>query len=216
MSPVKFYVDAFWFSPYSFSVFVALNEKEIPYEVVEVALHKRENKTLEYRRASATGRIPAIQHEDFFLAESSAIVEYLDEAFASSDTIRLLPAPLQERAKARMIMAWIRSSRDLLPLIKERGTETMFYAKATLPLSESARQSAEKLLEVANFLIPEGQDALFSSWCIADSDLAFLLHRLLLNDYAIPAKLKRYAELHWQRPSTRKFVERSRPEFVPY
>ena len=34
-----------------------------------------------YRDRSLTAKVPALEHDDFWLAESSAIAEYLEEAF---------------------------------------------------------------------------------------------------------------------------------------
>src|SRR5262249_22128720 len=159
-------------------------------------------------RASITGRIPAIEHEGFWLAESSAIVEYLEDLFPAPRHQRLLPADLKDRARARMIMAWIRSSRDLLPLIKERSTATMFYEKAKEPLAPEASESAQKLVEVAELLIPQGRTQLFEEWSIADSDLAFCLCRLTMNGHATNAKIEKFVDAQWTRPSVKEFVER--------
>jgi glutathione S-transferase len=216
MAPFRLVMDSFWFSPYSFSAFVGLTEKGIPFEIQELALHKQENKTIEYRKSSITGRIPAIQHGEFWLAESGAIIEYLDDVLPTPSYKSLLPQKLEEKAKARMILAWIRSSRDLMPLITERSTETMFYERAKSPLSEAGQKSAEKLIEFANLLLSESSDFLFDSWCIADTDLAFALHRLILNHDPVPRHLKQYAEVQWQRPSAKAFIDRPRPDYVSY
>lgn len=216
MKLLKLYLDSFWFSPYSFAVFVALKEKGIAFDPIEVALHKKENKDLAYRKASVTGRIPAIQHGDFWLAESSAIIEYLEEAFGGLDYPSILPKSVEMRGKARMVLAWIRSSRDLMPLIQERSTATMFYERASSPLSQKGKESADKLIEVAGFLIPSGSENLFDGWSIADADLSFALHRLILNDHPVPDKVRRYAEHHWARASVQEFINRRRPPYVPY
>jgi glutathione S-transferase len=210
--PIKLYTDAFWISPYVFTVFVALHEKGLPFETVNVALQEGEQRAPRYRDRSVTGRVPAIEHGGFFLAESQAIVDYLDEAFP--DAPRLLPEGLHERARARSVLGWIRS--DLLALREERGTHTMFYERAAAPLSDQGRAAADKLLRVAELLLPTGQTSLFGAWSIADSDLAFMLHRLILNGEEVPARLRAFAEAQWARPSTHAFVDRARPPYVPY
>lgn len=209
-------VDAFWISPYSFSAFIALREKKLEFEAREIPLHQHGNDEPAYRRRSVTGLIPMLSHGDFHLAESGAIVNYLEERFPEAP--RLLPAGIEARARARMVLDWIRSSRDLLALIEERSTATMFYEKARAPLSPAARESADKLLEVADFLIPEeaGSSLFEGAWSIADADLAFALHRLLISGDAVPAKLRRFAEAQWQRASVREFVAHARPAFVAY
>lgn len=206
--------DAFWISPYFFSAYVALREKGLPFEVAELALHKDENHRPEYRDRSLTGRVPALRHGDFWLAESNAIAEYLEEAFPPPQYPRLFPEGLRERARARQLMAWIRS--DLMPVREERGAATMFYERTGKPLSAQGREAAENLLRVAGLVVPEGRTTLFNAWCLADADLAFMLHRLILNGDEVPARLRTYAEAQWQRPSVRAFVEHVRVPYQPY
>ena len=50
---------------------------------------------------------------------------------------------------------------------------------------------------------------------MVDSELAFMLHRLLLNGDAVPDRIATYARKQWQRPSVRAFVEHVRPRKVP-
>src|SRR6267142_2171471 len=117
-------VDSFWISPYAFSCYVALKEKALPFEVRAVSLPDKDHHRPEYQQKSLTGRVPMLQHGDFALSESSAIVEYLDDAFPG--THRALPTSVRDRARARQIMAWVRS--DLMPIREERPTTTMFGA----------------------------------------------------------------------------------------
>lgn len=200
------YTDSAWISPYVFTCFVALHEKLLPFETSLVSLAEGEHLHGSYRERSLTARVPALKHGDFWLAESSAIVEYLDDAFPESP--RMLPKDARERARARQIMAWIRS--DLLALREERPTTTMFYEPAKAPLSEAGQKAADKLVEVAELVIPDGATSLFGTFSAADADLAFMLHRLLLNGHEVPAKARAFAEAQWTRPSIRAFVVRER------
>jgi glutathione S-transferase len=50
-------------------------------------------------------------------------------------------------------------------------------------------------------LLPEGQQNLFGEWSIADTDLALMLNRLILNGDDVPERLKEYASFQWQRAS---------------
>src|SRR5262249_42899388 len=120
MADLTLWVDAFFISPYAFSSFVALEEKGLPYDVHEVAMHKAENRAPDYARRSLTARVPMLRHGDLHLSESSAIAEYLDDTFPN--TPRLLPADVRQRARARQVMAWVRS--DLMPIREERSTNT--------------------------------------------------------------------------------------------
>jgi glutathione S-transferase len=208
------YSDSFSISPYAFSVFVALEEKGVPYTLKRVSLPDKAHHRAEYRDPSVTGRVPAIDHDGFWLAESAAIVDYLEEVFPAPQYRRALPEGPKERARARMVMHWIRS--DLMPIREERATHTMFYAPADKPLSADGQAAATRLIEVASRLVPDGATTLFGAWCQADSDLAFMLHRLLLNGHDVPAKLRTFAETQWARPSVQKWVKHERPAYVSY
>jgi glutathione S-transferase len=169
-----------------FTVFVALSEKPLPFIAHPLHLDRGEQRTPEYRRKSLTSRVPSIEHDGFTLSESLAIVEYLEEQFRPPVHRALLPAGLHERSRARQLLGWLRS--DLLALRDERPTTTMFGARANAALSDRARAAADKLIGVA------------------DADLAFMLHRLILNGDAVPERIVRYAVRQWQRPSIQAFV----------
>src|SRR5919108_2977400 len=138
-------VDSFWISPYAFSCYVTLKEKKLPFDVRTISLPDKDHHRPDYQRRSMTGRVPMLEHGDFTLSESSAIVEYLDEAFPG--TPRALPSSTHERARARQIMAWIRS--DLMPIREERATHTFFYKHPVEPLSPAGQAAAEKLIAAA-------------------------------------------------------------------
>ncbi len=207
---ITLYGEPLWDSPYVFTAFVALREKGVDFEVREVDLDAGAHLGTDYGERSLTSRVPALDHDGFTLSESSAIVEYLDEAFPAPRFVRLLPSGVRERARARQVMAWIRS--DLLPLREERPTTTMFFERATKPLSAAAQASAGKLVRVSGTLLAGAATSLCGEWCVADADLAFMLHRLLLNGHEVPASIRAYAESQWRRPSVREFVEHPRPQ----
>ena len=203
------YGEPLWDSPYVFTVLVALEEKAIPFELRIVDLARGAQRAAGYAERSLTERVPCIEHGALTLSESLAIVEYLDEAFPAPAHARLLPVEIAARAHARQVLGWLRS--DLMPLREERPTTTMFYAAAKTPLSERAQASADKLLRVAERLIPAGETELFGAFSIADADLAFMLHRLLASGDPVPERIARYAARQWRRPSVRAYVERPRP-----
>src|SRR2546423_1203624 len=200
-------VDSFWISPYAFSCYVALKEKGLPFEVRAVSLPDKDHHRPEYQKQSLTGRVPMLQHGDFTLSESSAIVEYLDDAFPG--TPRALPASVRDRARARQIMAWVRS--DLMPIREERATTTMFSERATKPLSPAAQDAARRLMAFAQGVVPEGRTSLFGApWSAADAGVAFRLQRLMLNGRGLPPAVRRCAGARWRRPSVRGWGKRGR------
>ena len=214
MDALILHVDGFCISPYVFAAFVALTEKGLPFAIREVKLHEREQKTAAFVTASVTARVPVLEHGSFRLSESSAIVEYLEDAFPPPGHTAVLPADARERARARQIMAWLRS--DLMPIREERPTHTIFYAPAMTPLSKAGQAAAAKLIAAATAFIPDGRTSLFDSFSIADLDLAIMLQRLIASGDPVPPKLQAFVAAQWQRPSVRAFVERPRAAYVPY
>jgi glutathione S-transferase len=213
MAAFALYAESLWISPYVFSSLVALRAKRAAFDVVEVTLLDGAHQKPEYRESSVTGRVPSLEHAGFRLAESSAIAEYLEEVLAPPQHPRLLPEPLRERARARQLMSWLRS--DLAALRDARSTVTMFYRFRLQPLSGQAQRDVERLVRVAEQLVPANGGPLFGDWCLADSELAFMLHRLILNGEPVPERIAAYARAQWTRPSVREFVEHARPTAVP-
>ncbi len=195
-------------SPYVFSAFVTLEEKGVPYRLEVLSLENRDHERPEYRDASVTGRIPALRHGDFWLAESSAIDEYLDEAFPPPAHPRLYPEDLRERARVRMVQAFVRS--DLMPIRSERPTSTLFEGEAPRPLSLEAKAAAERLVRIASGLVRDPRGFVASRFSPADADLALMLQRLAHNGDPCPAPLKAWADAIFARPSVRKWLSRTR------
>lgn len=202
----RLYVDAQFTSPYAMSVFVALREKGIDFEMLTLDLDAAQNLGQEYARLSQTRRVPTLVHEGFALAESSAITEYLEELFPQ---VPVYPHAPQQRAKARQVQAWLRS--DLLPIRQERSTLVVFYGQRGAPLSAQAQVAAGKLIDAAQALLEDGRQYLFGAWSIADVDLVLMLNRLILNGDPVPANLVAYARHQWQRPSVQQWVQLQRP-----
>jgi len=200
-SATVLYTDSDFFSPYAMSTFVALTEKGMPFTVKSVDLSLREQQSQAYGSLSLTLRVPTLVMGSFQLSESSAIEEYLEELHPAHP---LYPRDIKQRAKAREIQAWLRS--DLLPLRAERPTEVIFSAVKFAPLSTDAQRAANKLLTAAQKLLSHGQDHLFHEWCIADTDLALMLNRLVIHGDQVPEPLRHYAQKQWQRPSVQAWL----------
>jgi glutathione S-transferase len=84
--------------PYCARARIALAEKGLEYEVMEVDLNDRPQWIYE---KNPTGRVPVIEEDAWILPESSVILEYLDERYPEP---ALLPADPADRALARV---WI-------------------------------------------------------------------------------------------------------------
>ncbi len=201
---ITLWSDADFFSPYVMSVYVALQEKSLPFTLKTVDLNRSEHLQAGWTGYAATRRVPLLEVDDFALSESSAITEYLDERFAPPEWERIYPHDLQKRARARQIQAWLRS--DLMPIREERSTAVVFGGAKMPDLSEAGRQSAEKLFATATMLLAHGGQNLFGEWSIDDADLALMLNRLVLNGDKVPEALADYASFQWQRASIQRYV----------
>jgi len=203
---LRLYADAQFASPYAMSVFVALQEKQLPFELFAVDLATDANREERYAANSLTQRVPTLTHGDFALSESSAITEYLDDTFAETP---VYPQDRHLRARARQLQAWLRS--DLMPIRQERSTEVVFYKRQAPPFSAQARLAVQKLYFAADRLLSNDASNLFGDWCIADTDLALMLNRLVMNGDDVPAKLASYATHQWERASVQQWVKLDRP-----
>lgn len=197
-----------WTSPYVFSAFVTLKEKGVPFRMELVSLERREHERPGYAEASITGRVPALRHGDFWVAESSAIDEYVDEAFGPPAYPRLYPDDLRARARVRMLQAWLRS--DLAPLRQERPTSSLFSAEPVRPLTPEGRAAAERLVRIAERALPPGASFVAGAFSPADADLALMLQRLAANRDPCPERLTTYARAIFARPSVREWLGHTR------
>lgn len=83
--------------PYAHRTRLVLAEKQIQFELIEIDLQNKPNWF--DSKISAYGKVPALQHGDVHLWESSVVNEYLEEVFP---TPALLPREPAARALARI------------------------------------------------------------------------------------------------------------------
>lgn len=195
------HVDSQFVSPWAMATFVGLEEKGLAYRLETQVLGQPFREGFGGR----TRKIPALQHGDFWLEESIAILEYLAETFPFPKHPRLFPEDLQQRATCRELQLWMRT--DFFALRRERPTSTFRGPRATTPLSADAQAEVKRLVAGLEPLLSD-RATLFEKWCVADVDLAIALQRLNLNGDALPADLRRYAEANWKRPSLAAWLER--------
>ncbi len=202
--------NSMWTSPYVVSCFVALREKQLPFEVQTVALEQGAQREPGFAKQSLTSRVPVLIDGDFAISESSAIIEYLEDVYPAPGHARVLPADPRSRARARQVMAWVRS--DLLPLRNERSAEYVFYPHTELPplapLSPRGERAAQKLLSAAERLVPADGGPLFGAWCIADTDLAMMLQRLVKSSHDVPNRVQSYADARRSATAERRATSR--------
>ncbi|KAG6834522.1 hypothetical protein H0H93_009161 [Arthromyces matolae] len=79
------------FSTCSKRVATILHEKNVPFQLIEISLANRENKSPEFMKIQPFGQIPYLDDEGFIVYESRAICRYIALKYADQGT-KLLPS----------------------------------------------------------------------------------------------------------------------------
>ncbi|HUI25435.1 MAG TPA: glutathione S-transferase family protein [Candidatus Kryptonia bacterium] len=128
------------FSTFSRRVRIALVEKNIACELVEVDMMAGAHRGEAYRALNPYGRVPTLVEDGFVLYESTAILEYLE---ATHPQPPLVPADARGRALVAMHM-------KLCDIQLARQTGTIIFPKRFLPKErwdEAAMAQAKKEIE---------------------------------------------------------------------
>lgn len=94
------------FSTYTRSVRLALQEKGVAHQLVEVDILKGAHKQSPYSTRHPFGKVPAFEHDGNTFYETSAILRYVDEVFPGP---ALMPNTPVARAKANQVMSIVDS-----------------------------------------------------------------------------------------------------------
>jgi glutathione S-transferase len=193
-----------WVSPWVFHALVALEEKGLPYRLALAPLPLPADVRERLRALTGVGKVPVLEHGAVAIGESLAISEYLAETFSSKDGYpRLFPADLGERAQARAMMSYLRTS--LGALREHRPTSSVFGPPTDRPLSAEAQAQAGELVRVAAHALAD-RATIGATWSIADADLALALMRLIKNGDPVPAAIGAAAQATWVRPSVQVYL----------
>jgi glutathione S-transferase len=204
MAELLLYGDKSWESPWAFHVMVTLDELRVLYKLEPIQRPIAKDIGNRLREHAYLGKLPCLVHGDFWLTESSAISEYLAETFPPPAHPRILPDDPRQRARARQVMSWLRTS--LMGLREDRPTSSVFMQPVTTPLSERGKQDADELVRIACALLADERTTLFEEWCPADADLALMLMRLVANGDPVPDLVANYTKAQWARPSVRNYL----------
>ncbi len=108
-------------SPYAWRAQLALEHKALPYELKVLSFSAGDTRKPEFIALNPRHQVPTLVDADFVLYESSAIVEYLDEAYPGRGA-PLFPGDARTRAIARRLVLEVDS----------------YFGKATDPLLDQA------------------------------------------------------------------------------
>jgi maleylacetoacetate isomerase len=95
----------------SYRARLALHHKNIPFEYKAISLLKGEQRSEEYLKLNPMGGVPTLVHDGHVIAESFAIIEYIEEVFPQNP---LLPKDVVKRAQIRQACEFVNA--DIHPL----------------------------------------------------------------------------------------------------
>src|ERR1700688_1745548 len=87
--------------PFSRKVRLHMHEKKIEFSLESEPIWKKREEFLDL---NPTGQVPVLVDNDFIIADSSAITEYLEEMYQGS---ALLPTNPRDRAEVRRLVGYI-------------------------------------------------------------------------------------------------------------
>ena len=87
-------------SPYAWRVQLALEVKEVGYELRTLSFSERQHKAPGFLALNPRGKVPVLEHDGYVLTESIAILQYLDAAFPEPPLYGRSPAERGRVAEA--------------------------------------------------------------------------------------------------------------------
>lgn len=160
MSPTVLY--QFWRSSSSWRVRWALLVKRVDFEIVSVDLGAGEQLAPEHLARNPLGRVPALVIDGHCLAESVAIIEYLEERAPSPP---LLPKHPLARARTRQLVEYVNSGIQPFqcPVCVNRARETPeARAEWSKHFNERGLLAFERMLEQIS------NEGLGGRFCVGD------------------------------------------------
>ncbi|MBY0295564.1 MAG: glutathione S-transferase family protein [Methylobacterium sp.] len=189
-------------SPFVRKVLVALAEKEVAFEHVPLRFHDPDR---DFQAASPLGKIPALRDGDFRLADSSAIVHYLDRKHPAP---ALLPPDPRQAGRA----VWFDKFADtelMGPLLRPFVHRVLRPRVLNLPCDEAVVQKAlaEELPRLFTYLEAQiaGPHLVGEAFSLADIAVATGFVNLRFAKEGVDAgrwpKLAGWVESTLERPS---------------
>jgi glutathione S-transferase len=145
-------------SPYLRSALLGLEEKRLPYRLAIMPMGAA--RTPEYLRRQPFARIPSMEHGDFSLYETQAILRYVDSLSAHN---RLQPQDAKAAARMNQIVGivdWYVFPQITVKITAERLMSQMFWGRGpdeegvakAVPAASVCVQELQRLLGTAPFL----------------------------------------------------------------
>jgi len=169
---------------------IALIEKGLEFERINIDLSKKEQKNPEYLKIHPFGQVPALDDEGFIIYDSTIINEYLEDEYPYPP---LLPKDSEGRARARLMEDFrdTHFNPHFVEIIHEvRKPE----GQKDLKLIEHAKAEITKCFERIEKEL-EGKEYLAGTFGLAD--IAYMSNIDLLERFQIPVESKYQNMLAW-------------------
>jgi len=214
-------------SSWSMRPWVALVEKGIPFEEKTISLP--EDRDRSRRRAiGPTGRVPVLHHrlgsgeasETLIVADSLAIIEYVEEAFPSPRYPALWPDRIEERARARSLAATMHSG---FAKLRESMSFNLCFLPDPPPATPDALAEAAEMLAMWEEALARKKDPrpfLFGPFGAVDAMYAPAVVRL--TSFRVPTgsapRAAEYMKAMLAYPAMRRWLDEARAlaPFVSY
>jgi glutathione S-transferase len=186
-------------STYARRVRIALFEKNIEAELVEVDMPGRAHRREPYLSLNPYGRVPTLVDDDLVLYESTAILEYIE---ATHPEVPLVPADVKQRALVSMHM-------KLCDLQMTRPAGLILLSKRFVPeaawrLEEMAKaqQEVDKHLSIVDRQLVGKPFLVGDRFTLADLCYVPFLEFLVLFETPPPPNVKAWSDRLLSRPSS--------------
>ena len=169
---------------------IALIEKGLEFERINIDLSKKEQKNPQYLKIHPFGQVPALDDEGFIIYDSTIINEYLEDEYPYPP---LLPKDSEGRARARLMEDFrdTHFNPHFVEIIHEvRKPE----GQKDLKLIEHAKAEITKCFERIEKEL-EGKEYIAGTFGLAD--IAYMSNIDLLERFQIPVESKYQNMLAW-------------------
>jgi glutathione S-transferase len=138
-------------SPYSWRVWLALEFKQVPYNLKVLSFQNNDTKKPEFVALNPRHVVPTIVDDGYSLWESMAILEYLDERFTAG--AKLYPGDAKNRARIRRLI------REMEEYLGGEGidpiTSELFAGGDAKPDMDKVAKGRERLREELEYFARE-------------------------------------------------------------
>jgi glutathione S-transferase len=91
-------------SPYAWRAFLAIEHKQLPYELKVLSFAKGETRTPEFIALNPRHQVPTLVDGDYVIWESAVVMEYLEDAYPAKDAATsLFPGDAKRRGLIRRL-----------------------------------------------------------------------------------------------------------------